>query len=51
MNYSKGKAMEIEKKLKEALRDSGDTFKKYISKSSLDKALDLIGKTMNGSEW
>ncbi|QVK02815.1 BMP family ABC transporter substrate-binding protein [Mycoplasma mycoides] len=51
IDYSKDKAKEIEKNLKETLLKSGETFKQYLTKTSLDKALESISKSIKDEEW
>ncbi|UKS53692.1 BMP family ABC transporter substrate-binding protein [Mycoplasma feriruminatoris] len=51
VDYSKGKGDLIEEDLKKALDESGKTYKEYLTKTSLDKALDLISKSVKDEEW
>ncbi|WFQ94786.1 sugar ABC transporter substrate-binding protein [Mycoplasma feriruminatoris] len=51
VDYSKGKGDLIEEDLKKALNESGKTYKEYLTKTSLDKALELINKHVKNEEW
>ncbi|WFQ89792.1 sugar ABC transporter substrate-binding protein [Mycoplasma feriruminatoris] len=51
VDYSKDKGDLIEEDLKKALDESGKTYKEYLTKTSLDKALDLINKNIQDGEW
>ncbi|WFQ93126.1 ribose/galactose ABC transporter substrate-binding protein [Mycoplasma feriruminatoris] len=51
VDYSKGKGDLIEEYLKKALNESGKTYKEYLTKTSLDKALELINKHVKNEEW
>lgn len=51
IDYSKDKAKKIEEDLKKTLEESGTKFKEYLSKTSLDKALESIQKNVQDNEW
>ncbi|WFQ91430.1 hypothetical protein MFERI14815_00011 [Mycoplasma feriruminatoris] len=51
VDYSKDKGKKIEADLKKALDESGKEFEEYLTKTSLDKALELINKNVKNDEW